>query len=143
MIAGMRKISAFLILIPVLLLLISCKKEPGAGAAFSANGYWVGQLSSGSVMGIMNYPDGASRLYISGGSLDTLNADVTYTGTYTVDGDFFYAEHKLDSMPGFSSRVFVESTNTTPGCMTGVLVQNGLNGTAPIISSHTFNVTKQ
>jgi hypothetical protein len=133
---NMKKISATLIIIPVLILLISCKKDRDIAPAFSAMGFWVGNFGVFEVMGVLNRPDGTSRFYSLTGNLDTTRAVTKYDGTYKVKGDIFTSDY-------FSGdgRLHLETSRTTSNSMTGVLILS--NPSQNIGNAFSFVIVKQ
>src|SRR5436190_24285063 len=76
------------VVILVMSLFFSCKNNRDTAPSFFATGYWRGHLSMGSNIGIINRPDGTSRLYLST-NFDTTTALHKYDGTYTIRKDTF------------------------------------------------------
>jgi len=133
----MKKINATLVIIAALNFLVSCKKEKDiAPASFSATGYWVGNFGIFDVIGILNRPDGTSRLYSLTGNLDTTRAGIKFDGTYTVRGDVFSSNYFSEG-----GQIHLETSHTTFNSMTGVLILS--NPSQNIGNAYTFLVVKQ
>src|SRR5882672_7708774 len=103
------------------LLIFSCKKDKKydvpASTEFSAAGYWTGRAYPNAI-GILNKPDGASRLYLLSNTLDT-SATWKYDGVYTVEGDLFRFKSSAGAdRIGYS----METTNTASHSMKGVFI---------------------
>ena|SRR5258706_11743600 len=127
-----------------LLILDSCKKDKNISPAFSAPGYWRGNLSIDPtvVVGIVNKPNGTSRYYLLSRNLDTATAPLKYDGTYTVDKDIFHAEYRFDST-NFTDHLSLETTRTASNSMEGVIVQYGLSDGTSFAGTYNFDVIKQ
>jgi hypothetical protein len=97
-------------------LLLSCHREKDQPPAFSATGFWEENSLFGSI-GILNRPDGTSRLYLMDQS-DTTAAMRKYDGVYSVHGNT-YRFQTLANREGID--INLETSRNAAGNMTGVL----------------------
>jgi hypothetical protein len=95
---------------------LACNREKDRPAAFSATGFWEENSAFGSI-GILNRPDGTSRLYLMDQS-DTSAAMRKYDGVYSVHGDT-YRFQTLANREGID--ICLETSRNASGKMTGVL----------------------
>jgi hypothetical protein len=93
----------------------SCKKETQE-SSFKPDGFWRGNAYVYHV-GILNKPDGSSRLYYRIFGLDTAGATIG-DGIYSMNGNYFKAEYNMTGGNG-SYKAFVESTSLSDDEMTG------------------------
>ena len=97
-------------------LLLACNRERNQPPAFSATGFWEENSLFGSI-GILNRPDGTSRLYLMNQS-DTSTAMRKYDGVYSVHGNS-YRFQTLDNREGID--ICLETSRNASGKMTGML----------------------
>jgi len=132
---NMKKLNTALVIIPVLILIISCKKDNDTASVLSPEGYWTGNFGFFESMGILNRPDGTSRFYqLSTGNPDTARAPLKLDGTYTVWGNVFHADYS-----DTRNTVHLETSHTTSNSMSGVLVLHFAN----IDVTNSFEINKQ
>ena len=111
--------SIFNKLIPLMLwapLLFACNRQKNQPPAFSATGFWEEYSLFGSI-GILNRPDGTSRLYLMDRS-DTSAAMRKYDGVYSVHGNT-YRFQTLANREGID--ICLETSRNASGKMAGVL----------------------
>jgi hypothetical protein len=114
---SMKKIKIPVLLIFSLFFFLSCKQSATIQPLFSATGYWRDQSTLESV-GILNRPDGTSRLYILTNN-DTAFAMHTYDGTYSVHGNTF----RFQSFNcGDGAVIYMETKRNLSGSMSGFMV---------------------
>jgi hypothetical protein len=131
----MKKLNAAFFIIPVLILIISCKKDNDTAPVLAPEGYWAGNFGFFENMGILNRPDGSSRFYtLLAGNPDTARAPLKMEGTYTVRGNVFHADYS-----DTRNTIRLETSHTTSNSMSGVLVLHFAN----IDTSNPFGVIKQ
>ena len=97
-------------------LLLSCNREKNQPPSFSATGFWEENSLFGSI-GILNRPDGTSRLYLMDQS-DTAKAMRKYDGVYAVHGNT-YRFQTLANREGID--ICLETSRNPSGKMSGVL----------------------
>lgn len=108
----------FFAAILAVLLLASCKKEVPE-QSFNPNGYWRGNAYI-IHLGILNRPDGTSRLYFRTFGLDTAGATIG-EGTYTMSGNTFKASYTTTG----GTEMFIESLSVSDKQITGVFFTSG------------------
>lgn len=128
----MQKIKTFAIVVLVLFMLFSCKKDKEDDApVFSATGFWRGYITAStgtSGVGFLNRDNGTSRIYDLTKGPDTTKA-FSYEGTFTVNGDFYRG---VFATPSGTS--YAETTSTSPRRMTGIIsIGGGGAGTFDVI----------
>jgi hypothetical protein len=96
--------------------IFSCSREKNESPAFSATGFWKENSIFGSV-GILNRPDGTSRLYLMDKS-DTATALRKYDGVYTVHGETYHFR-TMANREGID--ISLETSRNPSGYMTGML----------------------
>jgi len=112
----MRTMRRFYFVCVILPLLFSCSREKNEAPAFSATGFWKENSLFGSI-GILNRPDGTSRLYLMD-KLDTASAIRKYDGVYSVHGNT-YRFRTMANREGID--ISLETSRNPSGNMTGML----------------------
>ena len=98
------------------LFIFSCNRAKNEAPAFSATGFWKENSIFGSI-GILNRPDGTSRLYLMD-KADTASALRKYDGVYTVHGDTYHFR-TMANREGID--ISLETSRNPSGYMTGML----------------------
>lgn len=114
----MQRIKIITALFLLLLVVSACKKQT-TEPAFNPNGFWRGNADIIHI-GILNRPDGTSRLYFRIFGLDTAGATIG-TGTYTLADDTFKAEYLLNG----GSVMYMESNSVAAKQITGQIFYSG------------------
>lgn len=121
------------IIIPIFLLVLSlaaCKKEYPE-PSIKPDGFWRGNASTHHI-GILNSPNGTSRLYFRIYGLDTAGATIG-TGTYSLNGNSFKAQYIMN----VGNSMFVQHGSVSENQITGQL----FSSTSPDIVD--FNIRRQ
>jgi hypothetical protein len=114
------KITAVIIVLSVLLATVtSCQKDKTDDLSFNAAGYWHGNAHIINCF-IVNYANGAARLYYQVPGYDTASAINKMAGTYIVRNGLYYGNFGYSPDPADS--IYFETTSVSPGTMTGKFV---------------------
>lgn len=135
----MRRINTFAIVIPALLFFFACTKNVDVPPTFSPVGYWEGPLFSGIIVGILNRPDGSSRVYLVQGG-DTTSTFTSMEGRYSVREDIFQANY-VDSAG--VNYINIETARTTARSMNGELFLHMSNVNQNTSTAFSFEVIKR
>ncbi len=108
-----KKILFIFLIWPVL---FSCNRGKNEAPAFSATGFWTENSLFGSI-GVLNRPDGTSRLYLMNNS-DTASALRKYDGVYTVHGNTYHFK-TMANREGMD--ISLETSRNPSGNMSGML----------------------
>ncbi|HTS45706.1 MAG TPA: hypothetical protein VMH01_15005 [Puia sp.] len=112
---------------------------------FPATGCWVGNISGGEVIGIVNQPDGKSIFYSLTGDPDSSVIVLelqTCEGEYSVKGETFQARYSYRDSKRFF-QLNLEGSQQLPGRMSGIITENGSYDSTSYSRSFQFEVTRQ
>ena len=94
-------------------LMTQCSKNEGL--EFSPIGFWRGNAFV-SHTGILNNPNGTSRIYYRIPGADTAHAQLIQDGTYTMTNGCFKAKYPYNN----TDTLFIESTSASANALSGL-----------------------
>jgi hypothetical protein len=118
------------------------KREP---QTFFPMGCWLGNLSTGEVIGILNQPDGKSIFYSLTGDPDAsviLLQLQTYEGDYTIKGKTFQANYSYRDNKRYF-QLNLQASHKSIDKISGIIIENGLLDSKSYSTTFQFNVTLQ